>query len=245
MKKEFLVLLMIAIAIIGIVSANVSTLPVGESGFYDVTSSPSGAAVTVDSTPSGTTPTTVTVIVGASGHTIAVNKAGFEPWSKYFEPRQRRHYRLMQSWSQCRLQHRLQLLAARRDTTRSLQTQPGEVYYIRWDELWENPGHHYRKYLRDSRSHHHGLQIRLPDLEPVLFRESGCRSDSQRFCHPQPGCPHGNILVNSVPSGASAILDNGYDRLTTAETFTAVRLGMAQRAGFKIRVQASTQPASR
>ena len=83
MKKEFLVLLMIAIAIIGIVSANVSTLPVGESGFYDVTSSPSGAAVTVDGTPSGTTPTTVTVIVGASGHTIAVNKAGFEPWSKY------------------------------------------------------------------------------------------------------------------------------------------------------------------
>ena len=83
MKKAFLVVLMLAIAMIGIVSANVSTLPVGETGFYDVTSSPTGAAVTVDGTPSGTTPATVTVIVGASGHTIAVNKAGYEPWSKY------------------------------------------------------------------------------------------------------------------------------------------------------------------
>ena len=76
MKKAFLVLLIIAIAMTGIVSANISTLPVGESGFYDVTSSPSGAAVSVDGTSSGTTPTTATVIVGASGHTIAVNKAG-------------------------------------------------------------------------------------------------------------------------------------------------------------------------
>ena len=25
------------------------------------------------------------MIVGASGHTIAVNKAGFEPWSKYVD----------------------------------------------------------------------------------------------------------------------------------------------------------------
>ncbi len=85
MKKMFLVLFIIAFAMIGIVSANVSTLPVGESGFYDITSSPSGAAATVDGTPVGTTPATATVIVGASGHTIAVNKAGFEPWSKYVD----------------------------------------------------------------------------------------------------------------------------------------------------------------
>ena len=84
MKKWFLVMFIIAIAMIGIVSANVSTLPVGASGFYDITSSPSGAAVTVDGTPVGTTPTTATVnVTGTPGHTIAVNQAGFEPWSKY------------------------------------------------------------------------------------------------------------------------------------------------------------------
>ena len=37
MKKMFLVLFIIAFAMSGIVSANVSTLPVGESGFYDIT----------------------------------------------------------------------------------------------------------------------------------------------------------------------------------------------------------------
>ena len=35
----------------------------------------------------------------------------------------------------------------------------------------------------------------------------------------------GNIFVNSNPSGASAILDNGYDQLTTPGTFTAVITG--------------------
>jgi hypothetical protein len=35
----------------------------------------------------------------------------------------------------------------------------------------------------------------------------------------------GNIYVNSNPSGASAILDNGYDQLTTPGTFTAVITG--------------------
>ena len=43
--------------------------------------------------------------------------------------------------------------------------------------------------------------------------------------------------MNSVPSGASAILDNGYDQLTTAGTFTCSQLWMAQCGGFKIRYQ--------
>ncbi len=62
MKKTFLVFLIIAIAAIGTVSAAVSTLPAGEQGYYDITSSPSGAAVMVDGTPSGTTPTTATLV---------------------------------------------------------------------------------------------------------------------------------------------------------------------------------------
>ena len=88
MKKTFLVMLIIAIAMIGIASAANDTVisqPIGgESGFYDITSSPSGAAVTVDSTPVGNTPTTATVYVtGTPGHTIAVNLAGYQPWSQY------------------------------------------------------------------------------------------------------------------------------------------------------------------
>jgi len=143
MKKTFLALLIIAIAMIGIASAAVISQPIGgAAGYYDITSSPSGAAVTVDSTPVGTTPTTATVYVtGTPGHTIAVNLAGYQPWSQYFAGN------------------------------------PVEGQHI-----------------------------------PV-------------FASLVPIVQTGSINVNSNPSGASAILDNGYDQLTTPGTFTAVSTG--------------------
>ena len=143
MKKLFLVVLIIAIAMIGITSAAVISQPIGgESGFYDITSSPSGAAVTVDSTPIGNTPTTATVYVtGTPGHTIAVNLAGYQPWSQYYSG---------------------------------------------------NP----------AAGQHIAVHA---SLVPIVQT--------------------GNIYVNSNPAGASAILDNGYDQLTTPGTFNAVSTG--------------------
>jgi hypothetical protein len=143
MKKMFLVLLIIAIAMIGIVSAAVVMTPIGgDAGFYDITSSPSGAAVTVDSTPVGNTPTTATVYVtGTPGHTIAVNLAGYQPWSQYYSG---------------------------------------------------NP----------AAGQHIAVHA---SLVPIVQT--------------------GNIYVNSNPAGASAILDNGYDQLTTPGTFNAVSTG--------------------
>jgi hypothetical protein len=143
MKKLFLVVLIIAIAMIGITSAAVISQPIGgESGFYDITSSPSGAAVTVDSTPVGNTPTTATVYVtGTPGHTIAVNLAGYQPWSQYYSG---------------------------------------------------NP----------AAGQHIAVHA---SLVPIVQT--------------------GNIYVNSNPAGASAILDNGYDQLTTPGTFNAVSTG--------------------
>ncbi len=143
MKNTFLVLFIIAIAMIGIASAAVIMQPIGgEQGFYDITSSPSGASVTVDATPVGNTPTTATVYVtGTPGHTIAVNLAGYQPWSQY------------------------------------VAGNPAAGQHI--------PVH--------------------ASLVPVVQT--------------------GNIYVNSNPSGASAILDNGYDQLTTPGTFNAVSTG--------------------
>ena len=87
MKKWFIVVLIVAFAMIGIVSAAVvATQPIGGSeGYYDITSSPSGADVVVDGTSIGKTPATAIVMVtGTPGHTINVNKAGYEPWSQYY-----------------------------------------------------------------------------------------------------------------------------------------------------------------
>ena len=143
MKTMFLVMLIIAIAMIGITSAAVVMTPIGgDAGFYDITSSPSGAAVTVDSTPVGNTPTTATVYVtGTPGHTIAVNLAGYEPWSQYYSG---------------------------------------------------NP----------AAGQHIAVHA---SLVPIVQT--------------------GNIYVDSNPAGASAILDNGYDQLTTPGTFNAVSTG--------------------
>ena len=133
----------IAIAMTGVVSAAVVMPPIGgETGFYDITSSPSGAAVTVDATPVGNTPTTATVYVtGTPGHTIAVNLAGYQPWSQYYSG---------------------------------------------------NP----------AAGQHIAVHA---SLVPIVQT--------------------GNIYVNSNPAGASAILDNGYDQLTTPGTFNAVSTG--------------------
>ena len=87
MKKWLIVVLIVAFAMIGIVSAAVvATQPIGGSeGYYDITSSPSGADVVVDGTSIGKTPATAIIMVtGTPGHTINVNKAGYEPWSQYF-----------------------------------------------------------------------------------------------------------------------------------------------------------------
>jgi hypothetical protein len=143
MKKTFLVVLIIAIAMIGTVSAAVAIQPIGgEEGYYDITSTPSGAAATIDGTSLGNTPTMARVYVtGTPGHTISVYKDGYQPWSQYYAG---------------------------------------------------NPaaGQHIQVYA---------------NLIPVVQT--------------------GNIYVNSNPSGASAILDNGYDQLNTPGTFNAVTTG--------------------
>ena len=184
MKKWFLVMLVLAIAMIGMVSANISQPIGGFEGYYDITSSPSGAAVTIDGTSIGTTPATAIVMVtGTPGHTINVNKAGFEPWSQYFagNPAEGQH-----------IQVHAELVPIPTPVP-TVAPGSGKGYYqvssnptggsvrIRWDKLWNHPGNHYRKHYRNSRSHHHGLKIRLRDLEPVLFREPCCRIRQSTF----------------------------------------------------------------
>ncbi len=57
----------------------------GDTGYYYVTSSPSGAAVTLDGTNQGTTPINLEVSsTGTPGHTIGVAMPGYQSWSQYY-----------------------------------------------------------------------------------------------------------------------------------------------------------------
>lgn len=62
------------------------TTPIGgEKGYYYVTSSPSGGAVTFDGASWGATPVMIDVSsTGTPGHTITVAMSGYQSWSQYY-----------------------------------------------------------------------------------------------------------------------------------------------------------------
>jgi len=226
MKKAFLVLLIIAFAMIGIVSANISTMPVGESGFYDITSSPSGAAATVDGSAVGTTPATATVIVGASGHTIAVNKAGFEPWSKYVNaPTAGQHVAV-----------NAVLVAIPTPTPTPPPGSQKGYYKVSSDPtggsvLFDGTNYGITPVtitVSTTGTPDHTITVSKSGYQTWSQFYSGNPTADQTisvFATLNPVAQTGNIYVNSNPAGASAILDDGYDQLTTPGTFNAVPVG--------------------
>ena len=64
----------------------IPTTPIGgDTGYYYVTSNPSGASVTFDGTNEGSTPVTIDVSsTGTPGHTIGVAMPGYQSWSQYY-----------------------------------------------------------------------------------------------------------------------------------------------------------------
>ena len=216
---------------IGVVSAEdaVVMTPIGgEQGYYDITSSPSGASVTVDGTAQGTTPTTATVLVtGTPGHTISVNKQGYEPWSQYYSgnPAAGQHIAVHAT-----------LVAIPTPTPTPV---PGNQYG--YYKVSSNPSG--ANVVMD------GTQYGMTTTTiPVITTstpghtftviKSGYETWEQYYSG-NPAADQtisitanliaipasGNIYVSSSPSGASAILDGGYDQLTTANTFYGVSTG--------------------
>ena len=172
-------MLIIAIAMIGIASAAVIMPPIGgESGFYDITSSPSGAAVTVDATTVGNTPTTATVYVtGTPGHTIAVNLAGYQPWSQYVpgNPAAGQHIPIHAS-----------LVPIVQTGNIYVNTNPSGASAI-LDNGYDQPT---TPRERSTRSAQDGTMFRCRDRVPIIFHQyrGETRCNEQRVCHPCSVC---------------------------------------------------------
>ena len=228
MKKMFLVLLIIAIAMIGIVSAAVSTLPVGESGFYDITSSPSGAAARL------------------MAHRSEQHQQR-RPWSLALQG--------IQSLSIKRdLSHGVNMWCSCSRTTCCSQCSPGAIPTPTPTQTTPAPGSQKGYYkvssdptggsvLFDGTNYgitpvtitvsttgtpDHTITVSKSGHQTWTQFYSGNPSADQTisvFATLNPVVQTGNIYVNSNPSGASAILDNGYNHLTTPGTFNAVRTG--------------------
>jgi hypothetical protein len=228
MKKWFLVMLVLAIAMIGIGSANISQPIGGAEGYYDITSSPSGAAVTIDGTSIGTTPATAIVMVtGTPGHTINVNKAGYEPWSQYFagNPAEGQHIPVHAE------------LVPIPTPVPTPAPGSGKGYY----QVSSNPtggsvvfdGTNYGVTtvtitVSTTGTPGHTITVSKSGYETWSQYYSGNPTQDQTisvYATLVPTVQTGYITVTSNPSGASAVLDNGYDQLTTTGTFSNVPTG--------------------
>jgi hypothetical protein len=233
MKKNILVLIIIAIAMIGIVSAedNASVMnPIGGAvGYYDISSTPSGAAASVDGTSVGTTPTTATLYVtGSPGHTVTVNKAGYELWSQYYagNPAEGQHIAV-------------NAVLVPIPTPTPTPPSPGSEkgYY----SVTSSPsggsvtfdGTNYGLTpvtisVSATGTPGHTITVSMPGYQTWSQYYSGNPAAGQTInviANLNPITVPGTITVSSNPSGASAVLDSGYDQLTTPGTFYSVSPG--------------------
>jgi hypothetical protein len=225
MKNTLGVMLFIVMAMIGIVSAD----PVGgDMGYYDISSTPSGASVTVDGNSVGITPTTASVYTtGTPGHTIVISKAGYQVWSQNY------------AGNPAAGQH-IQVYAALVpiQTTAPTPVPGGQKGYFR---VSSNPSG--GSVVFDGTNY--GLtpvtiavSTTGTPSHTITVSKSGYQTWSQVYSlNPAadqtidvaatltPVAQTGSIYVTSNPSGASAVLDNGYDQLTTPGTFNGVSTG--------------------
>jgi hypothetical protein len=80
MNKKISVLVLIALSANAIFLSGCATIVKGTTQEIPVTSDPTGARVTVDSSPAGTTPTTVT-LSRKQNHMVVIEKEGYAPES--------------------------------------------------------------------------------------------------------------------------------------------------------------------
>ncbi len=84
-RKMIVVLLLVVCGLAGIVSAEDGLIG-GGTGYFQISSTPSGADVIFDDSYKGTTPVTVGVSsTGTPSHTIRITKSGYEDWEQSYD----------------------------------------------------------------------------------------------------------------------------------------------------------------
>jgi len=234
MKTKNLIMIMlvflVALATLTFVGAESVMNPIGgEEGYYDISSSPSGAMASVDGTNVGSTPTTATVYVtGTPGHTITVSKEGYQPWAKYYStnPPAGGHVSVY-----------AQLVAI--PVTLPVTPPPGgEKGYYSIQSTPTGSITFDNKYVgttpvtvdvSTSGTPGHTIVITATGYQSWTQSVTGNPAAGQTvniYAQLTPVQPQGgNIYVGSSPQGATAILDNGQDSLITPGTFYNVAPG--------------------
>ena len=232
-EKIVLVVLIIAVAMIGSVTAaeTVSISPPigGDVGYYDITSNPADAAASVDGTSVGLTPTSATVYVtGPPGHTVTVSKQGYQTWSMYYSgnPAPGEHKAVNAV---------LYPNTVTVPTTASPGSQQG-YYSINANVAGAAVSFDGKSYgavpvtvtVSTTGTPGHTIDIAKQGYQTWSQYYPGNPAEGQTvnvYATLTPNVQTGTIYVSSTPSGASAILDNGYDQVVTPGTFNTVSTG--------------------
>ncbi len=232
-EKLVCVILIIAATMIGSVTAadNVSiSQPIGgDVGYYDISSNPSGATASVDATSVGLTPTTATIYVtGSPGHTVTVSKQGYQTWSMYYpgNPVAGQHISV-------------NAVLNPNPTTAPTTSSPGSqqgYYSINADVAGAAVSFDGKSYgavpvtvtVSTTGTPGHTIDIAKQGYQTWSQYYPGNPAAGQTinvFATLTPNVQTGTIYVSSSPSGASAVLDNGYDQVITPGTFYTVSTG--------------------
>jgi hypothetical protein len=179
-------------------------------------------------------------VTGTPGHTIAVNLAGYQPWSQYFagNPVEGQHIPVYASL----------VPIPTTPPTPAPGSQKG-YYKVSSDPtggsvLFDGTNYGITPVtitVSTTGTPGHTITVSKSGYQTWTQFYSGNPSADQTisvFATLNPVVQTGNIYVNSNPSGASAILDNGYDQLTTPGTFNAVSTGwhnvQVSKSGYRI-----------
>ncbi|MDD1705682.1 MAG: PEGA domain-containing protein, partial [Methanoregulaceae archaeon] len=199
----------------------------GDTGYFQVTSDPSGGTVYFDGSYKGTTPVTFPVYVtGSPSHTIRVTKSGYYDWQQTYQGNP-------SAGETITVNANLVFIPVTQQTTPigggkgyySITSLPsgGTVYF---DGLYKGTTP-VTVEVSSTGTPGHTVSISLSGYETWSTSLSGNPASGQTVAvtaYLTPIQSYGSISVTSSPSGATAVLDGGSSQ-TTPCTFTGVSPG--------------------
>lgn len=191
----------------------------GGTGYFEITSDPSGASVYFDGSYRGTSPVTVSVSsTGTPSHTIRVTKSGYEDWYQDYDgnPFQGETVHIYASMTP--------IVGAGKGWYSISSYPSGATVYFDGSYRGTTP---LTVEVSSTGTPGHTISLSLSGYQTWTQTYSGNPGDGQTIyvtANLQPVQNYGSITVNSVPSGATVTLDGSSSQITPA-TFYNVATG--------------------
>ncbi|MCE5297475.1 MAG: PEGA domain-containing protein [Methanoregulaceae archaeon] len=199
----------------------------GDTGYFEITSDPSGGAVYFDGSYKGTTPVTFSVLVtGSPSHTIRVTKSGYYDWQQSYQgnPSEGETISVNADLVFIPVTQPTTLVGAGKGYYSISSVPSGGSVYFDGSYKGITP---VTVQVASEGTPGHTVSISLSGYETWSTSLSGNPSDGQTIpvnAYLTPVQNYGSISVTSSPSGATAVLDSGSSQVTPC-TFTGVNAG--------------------